>query len=111
MSGYVKVAEASALGEGENKAVDVDGVDVLLCNTKEGYFAVENRCTHQLTALEGGKIRGCFIFCPLHGQRFSLKDGAPIGQLTDKPIRTFPVKVEDGAVFVSPSPAAVGAQD
>ena len=89
---YVRVAAASEVGENANRAYRVGDYDVLLCNTKEGFFAIENLCTHQRAELEGGKIRGCFIFCPLHGQRFSLKDGTPIGQLTDKPVRTFALK-------------------
>ncbi|MGC6512469.1 MAG: Rieske (2Fe-2S) protein [Parvibaculales bacterium] len=100
MSEFVKCAGLSEVPENQNKAVDVNGVSVLLCHTKEGMMAVENMCSHQLQPLEGGRIRGCFIFCPLHGQRFNLKDGAPIGSLTDKPIKTFEVKVEGEDVLV-----------
>ncbi|MGC6471865.1 MAG: Rieske (2Fe-2S) protein [Parvibaculales bacterium] len=101
MSEFVKCAKLSEIGENQNMAVDVAGVSVLLCHTKEGMMAVENMCSHQLQPLEGGRIRGCFIFCPLHGQRFNLKDGAPIGSLTDKPLKTFEVKIEGDDVLVS----------
>jgi 3-phenylpropionate/trans-cinnamate dioxygenase ferredoxin subunit len=43
------------------------------------------------------------VFCPLHGQRFDLKDGSPIGALTKKPIRVFPVKIENDDIFVDMS--------
>lgn len=106
-----RIAAVGEIEANANRAFDVDGVSVLLCNTKDGFFAVENVCSHQLTELEGGKIRGCFIFCPLHGQRFDLRDGKPIGQLTDKPIKTFPVTVENGEIFVRLAPQPAGAQD
>ena len=112
--GFVRAAGVSDIGENQNKAFRIGEYDILINNTKEGFFAVENLCTHQRAELEGGKIRGCFLFCPLHGQRFSLKDGAPIGQLTDKPIRTFPLKVEGDDILVIPHPTAPesgGAQD
>ncbi|WP_425407901.1 Rieske (2Fe-2S) protein [Hyphococcus sp.] len=103
--GFVKAASVSDIAENENKAFKLGDVDVLICNTKEGFFAVQNECTHQLTELEGGRVRGCFIFCPLHGQRFNLKDGTPIGQLTDKPIKTYPVKIDGDDILVCPEPA------
>jgi nitrite reductase/ring-hydroxylating ferredoxin subunit len=105
MTNFVRAASATEIGENESKAFLIGDTDILICHTREGFFAVENKCTHQLQALEGGKIRGCFIFCPLHGQRFNLKDGAAIGQLTDKPLKVFPVKVEGGEVYVQSAPA------
>jgi 3-phenylpropionate/trans-cinnamate dioxygenase ferredoxin subunit len=103
---FILVAKTSEIAEYSSKAFDIDGENILLCNTSEGFFAVKNQCTHQLQELEGGKIRRCFIFCPLHGQRFNLKDGAPIGDLTDKPLPTFAVKVIGENVYVNPNAAA-----
>jgi 3-phenylpropionate/trans-cinnamate dioxygenase ferredoxin subunit len=103
----IRVGCASDVPASGGKAFQAGDFSVLVCNTRDGWFAVENVCSHQLQALEGGKIRGCFIFCPLHGQRFDLRSGAPIGQLTDKPLRVFDVKVEGENLFVSPSPRDV----
>ncbi|MBI1392374.1 MAG: Rieske 2Fe-2S domain-containing protein [Alphaproteobacteria bacterium] len=94
----------------DGKSFQVAGRNILVCRTKEGFFAVDNLCTHQLQELEGGKIRGCYIFCPLHGQRFDLRDGKPIGQLTDKPLPTYPIELEGRDVRVSPRPN-VGERD
>lgn len=106
--GFVKICAAPDIGVNESKAFDVGGRSVLVCNTKEGLFAVSNICTHQLQALEGGKLRGHFIFCPLHGQRFNLKDGSTAGQLTDKPLDTFRLKIDNGDIFVNPLPVGAG---
>lgn len=105
---FVKAACVADFGENENKAFKIGEYDILIGNTREGFFAVENLCTHQLTELEGGRIRGCFIFCPLHGQRFSLKDGTPIGKLTDKPLKTFPLKVDGEDILICPRPNGQG---
>ena len=103
---FVKAASTGDLAENESKAFDIGGEQILICNTKAGFFAVNNICTHQLQALQGGKIRSFYIFCPLHGQRFNLKDGTPIGQLTDKPLKTYPLKIEGDDILVSPTPCA-----
>ena len=108
VDGYVRVGADSDFAEGEARVETVCGVEVLICRTGGGLFAVENRCSHQLSPLAGGKLRGCFIFCPLHGARFDLRDGKPIGQITDKYLRAFPVRVEGGEVFVSLEPAHCG---
>lgn len=108
--GFLDAASLSDIPENSSIGVSLGGEDILLCNTREGVFAVKNQCTHQLQALEGGKIRGCFIFCPLHGQRFSLKDGSPIGQLTDKPLRTYALRIEGDRIMVDPA-APGGGQD
>ncbi|MEM9169374.1 MAG: Rieske 2Fe-2S domain-containing protein [Pseudomonadota bacterium] len=102
--GYAYAAKVGDIPENASKAVDIDGRSILICNTRDGFLAVENLCTHQLQALEGGKIRGCYIFCPLHGQRFNLKDGKPIGQLTDKPLPVFRLRVDGDEIWINPEP-------
>lgn len=96
-----KIAQLSAIAEGQSLAVELDGLSILLCHTTEGVFAVENKCSHQLQPLAGGRIRGCYIFCPLHGQRFSLKDGAPFGRLTDKPISCYQTRLEGDDIYLT----------
>ena len=107
---FLKVCATEEIGENGSKAFDIAGENILICNTKDGFLAVHNICTHQLQELEGGKIRSCFIFCPLHGQRFNLKDGTPIGKLAEKPLPTYELRVEGGDIFVNPEPRA-GAPD
>jgi len=97
---FTPLAKCADVSEGQNKAFQIDGHNVLLCHTQEGFFAVENQCSHQLQALEGGRMRGCFIFCPAHGQRFNLKTGEPIGKLTDKPITIYPLKIDNGEILI-----------
>lgn len=101
MPRYVPTFPASELEKNKSRAVDLEGRSVLVCNAGGDFYAVENRCSHQAAELEGGRIRGCFISCPLHGLRFNLKDGEPMGQLTRTPITTFDVRVVDGVIEVA----------
>ena len=70
-------------------SIDVEGEKVLICNANGIHYAIENNCSHQDAPLEKGRIRGKFICCPLHGVRFNLETGEPVGQLTRKPIKTY----------------------
>ena len=45
-------------------------------------------------------MKACFLFCPLHGVRFDLRDGSPAGTLTDQPIPTLPVKIDGDDILV-----------
>ena len=96
----VFVAALSDVPDGGNRAFDVDGESILICRTKSGIFAAANKCSHAESALEGGIMKGSFLFCPLHGARFDLRDGSTKGQLTKTPIRTYPVRLDGERILV-----------
>jgi 3-phenylpropionate/trans-cinnamate dioxygenase ferredoxin subunit len=89
------------LSDNDSRAVTISGQKVLVCRAGGALYAVENRCTHQEAELEGGRIRGCFISCPLHGVRFDLRDGTPMGQLTRVALPTYEARVVDGMIEVA----------
>ena len=93
--------EMPMLAPGQREVVTVGDSCVLVCNVGGVHYAVENRCTHQETALHEGRIRHGFIACPLHGVRFDLKTGEPKGDLTRIPLRTFSVTEEGGTLTIS----------
>ena len=94
------IARLDDIEPGGTLAVAHGGEQVLLVRTDHGVFAVENRCSHAYQELAGGKVKKVFIFCPLHGVRFDLRNGCPKGDLTDKPIKAWHCEVEDGAIAV-----------
>lgn len=89
-----RVTRLADLPPDSNKAYRLGQRSVLLCRTAAGVFALENRCTHQLQPLEGGRMRGPHLFCPKHGQRFDMRTGATAGQLTRIPLQVFEVRVD-----------------
>ncbi len=94
-----RIAALDEVPENGNRAFAVGERSVLLCRSSAGVFAVENMCSHAMALLEGGRVKGPHLFCPLHGMRFDLRTGAPSGQLTKKPITCYAVTVEDGVVY------------
>lgn len=97
---FERVASLSDVPEHGNRIFNVGATQVLIARAPMGIYAVGAICSHQYTPLEGGKMKACFIFCPLHGVRFDMRDGKPAGTLTDQPIPTWPVKVEGDDIFV-----------
>ena len=95
------IARLDDIAPGATLVVAHGGEQVLLVRTDHGVFAVENRCSHAYQELAGGKVKKVFIFCPLHGQRFDLRDGCPKGgELTKQPIKAWHCEEQDGGVAV-----------
>jgi len=94
-----RIAALADLAASGGTPVEVGGRSLLVCRSGAGTFVIENRCSHQLAKLEGGKVKGPHIFCPLHGVRFDLRDGSPTGTLTKARIMVFASVIEDDAVY------------
>jgi nitrite reductase/ring-hydroxylating ferredoxin subunit len=58
-------------------------------------------CSHQSNQLsDGGYLDGDEVQCAFHGGRFNIRTGAAIGLPATEPIRTFPVEVREGRIYV-----------
>ena len=97
---YIQVADITDIDLNHSLSVDVDGQAILICNTENGVFAVEDRCTHADIPLCGGQIIGNFISCPVHGAVFDLSDGSVQAPPAFEDLETFEVKIEDTLISV-----------
>ena len=100
MSDFETIASTVDIPANRSLAVEHRGLRLLVCNAGGEFVVVENRCSHQDQPLERGRIRNGYIICPVHGMRFRLKNGEPVGQLTRVPIRLFESRVTGDAVQV-----------
>ena len=96
----IAVAPLTEIPENGTRTFALHGKSVLVARTPAGVFAIENRCSHALQALEGGKLRGFHIFCPAHGVRFDMRDGSAMGTLTKSPINVWDVEIIDGVIYI-----------
>ena len=72
----------------------VDGVDIVIARTGDGWFAVEDRCTHAGCAFsEDADLHGFEIVCNCHGSEFDIRTGEVRRGPAERPVRTFPVRV------------------
>jgi 3-phenylpropionate/trans-cinnamate dioxygenase ferredoxin component len=74
---------------------------VAVFRTEDGaVFAIDDTCTHQDASLSDGWVDGCEVECPLHSSRFDLRTGKVDAPPAKLPVRTYPVVVRDGTIFV-----------
>ena len=99
---------------GEKKPYTVGEEEVLVYHLEEGFFATQSKCTHLFWPLKNGKMKNqCELECQFHRARFDVRTGEviewanfPIGvQLLnlvrkEKALKTFPVTLQEGKVFV-----------
>jgi 3-phenylpropionate/trans-cinnamate dioxygenase ferredoxin subunit len=97
---FIQVADITDIDLNQSVSVEVDGQAILICNTENGVFAVEDRCTHSDIPLCGGQIVGNFISCPVHGAVFDLSDGSVQAPPAFEDLETFEVKIEDTLISV-----------
>jgi 3-phenylpropionate/trans-cinnamate dioxygenase ferredoxin component len=64
------------------------------------YFATDGLCTHEQVHLSGGLVMDHIIECPKHNGRFDYRTGEAKGAPACVNLKTYAVKVEDGAVLI-----------
>ncbi|MFS8097288.1 bifunctional 3-phenylpropionate/cinnamic acid dioxygenase ferredoxin subunit [Lentzea alba] len=83
------------------ESVRVPGeVAIAVFNADGEFYAIDDTCSHQDASLSEGWLEGCFVECPLHAASFDLRTGVPTCLPAKKAVRTYPVVVQDGVIYV-----------
>lgn len=98
---FVAVAQLDEIAPGTKKLVEVNGTEIILCNTKDKIFAVRNLCSHAYEKLEDGRLRNGWISCPVHGARFDLETGDPMNPPATIPIDIYEVRIAGGTIEIA----------
>ncbi|MEY2729223.1 MAG: hypothetical protein RL584_349 [Pseudomonadota bacterium] len=80
--------------------VSTDGHDLALYSVEGQVHCTANQCTHGNALLSEGFLIDGEIECPLHQGRFDVRTGQPTCDPACDPVRVYPVKIEDGRVYV-----------
>jgi 3-phenylpropionate/trans-cinnamate dioxygenase ferredoxin subunit len=103
VSGEWKVlcATAEAL-PGEMLPVFLEDVALLVVNHDGQFYVIEDQCTHDSYELSSGRFdpETMSVECAYHGAQFDVRSGEALCPPAYEPVRKFPVKVEDGLVYV-----------
>ena len=101
MTEYQRLARVEDIPAGKSRRFEIQGKEILLCQVKGEFFAVDNICTHAYAQLNEGRLRGYRLVCPLHGASFDVRDGSVKGKPARVPLVSYSIKVENGEIFVS----------
>ncbi len=72
----------------------------IYCSPSNKYYATDGLCTHEKVHLADGLVMDHIIECPKHNGRFDYTSGAAKGAPVCVNLKTYPVKVETGIVFI-----------
>lgn len=95
---YKVLNDKDELKEGRVMTVTAGHTDICLTHWKGRFTALNNKCPHQGGPLGEGSIEKGLLRCPWHGWDFCPHGGSSDDY--DDGLESFPLKIEEGAVFV-----------
>ncbi len=98
---WVKVASVEDVPEGGTLPTRCGGEPVCLYKLQGTIFATHDTCTHGQASLADGFVYEENIECPLHQGLFHIPTGRAVGAPCTEDIKTYSVKVEDGAILIA----------
>ena len=97
---WVPALADAALGEGESRKVDLDGVPIMLARWHGEVYALANTCVHRGGPLDEGELVDGCVVCPLHSSTFRLEDGSVERGPATYPQPALETRVRDGSIEV-----------
>jgi 3-phenylpropionate/trans-cinnamate dioxygenase ferredoxin subunit len=97
---FVRVARAGQVPEGVVRRFFVGDLELAVSRFDGEVHISANYCTHLACHLSSGKATEDGLLCPCHGSVFDYATGEPLSPPAVKPIKVYPVREEDGEIFV-----------
>jgi MocE subfamily Rieske [2Fe-2S] domain protein len=83
--------------------VKVGSLAIAVYRAKGQFYATQDLCTHERAYLSDGVVIDCIVECPFHQGRFDVRTGKAMGAPVIVPLKTYPLKVVDGLLYVQVS--------
>jgi nitrite reductase/ring-hydroxylating ferredoxin subunit/uncharacterized membrane protein len=97
---WTPVLPATSLN-GKPVRVEVDGVGLVVCQTKPGEVAAFGEfCPHLAAPMADGWVERGRIVCPWHGSRFALESGEVLRGPSATPLPCYEARLVDGMIEV-----------
>jgi 3-phenylpropionate/trans-cinnamate dioxygenase ferredoxin subunit len=98
---WIDAGQADRVSREDVAPFEHEGKSYALYRTADDrYYATDGICTHEFAELADGYVEGTIIECPMHNGRFDFTTGAAKGAPACVDLQTFPVKVENGHIFI-----------
>jgi len=99
---WVEVCAVEDIDEEDVIRFDHDGRTFAVYRSADNdFFATDGLCSHERVHLADGLVMDDVIECPKHNGRFNYKTGKALGAPVCIDLNTWPVKVENGSVFIA----------
>ena len=103
IAGHIRAGDIDDLKRDGCRVVTGGGHAIAVIHHDGEIYAVDNRCPHMGFPLDRGSVSGGILTCHWHHARFDLASGGTFNPFADD-VRSFPVTVVDGQVWVDPRP-------
>src|SRR3977135_2441508 len=103
MPSRVELCNTSDLDVGCDLRVERDDLILAVFNVDGEFFVTDDTCTHGPGSLSEGYVEGDVVECNFHQGAFNIRTGAIVAPPCTIPIRTYPVVISEGAVYIDPS--------
>ncbi|WP_069865829.1 non-heme iron oxygenase ferredoxin subunit [Pseudomonas citronellolis] len=97
---WIRAAHFDDVPEDDVIGVSLNNHEYALYKVDGEVFATDNICSHGHARLCDGFLEDGQIECPLHQGRFDIRNGKAMCEPLTEDIRAYPVRVEDGNVFL-----------
>ena len=97
---WTDAASREALAKSVLLEVEAAGAAILLYDVGGTVYATAAVCPHHAAWLSQGSIRGDIVDCPRHMGQFHIPTGRKLRGPECPDLRTYPVRVQDGRVWV-----------
>ena len=101
--GHIRVGSLDQVRERGCMVVTGGGHAIAVFHHDGQVYAVDNRCPHMGFPLDRGSVSDGILTCHWHHARFDLSSGGTFNPFADD-VRSFPVSVVDGEVWIDPEP-------
>jgi uncharacterized membrane protein/nitrite reductase/ring-hydroxylating ferredoxin subunit len=108
--GFVNVADAASVGDGETLRAEVNGNVIAIVNLGGEFYAFQEFCTHRFGPLSEGSFHGHQVECPWHRSRFDVRTGKVTQGPAKLDLKTYEVSVQDGKIRVRAPSEGSGAR-
>lgn len=102
---FEKVCPADEVQVNTPHRVVLEGNPIVVVRDSAGeVFAIGDTCTHGDISLSEGFVEDDTIECWAHGSMFSLRTGWPLNLPAYEPVPVFGITIEDGDIYIDPTP-------
>ncbi|WCK53185.1 MocE family 2Fe-2S type ferredoxin [Aneurinibacillus sp. Ricciae_BoGa-3] len=99
--GWIETCDVDDIEEEDVIRFDYEDRTFAIYRTiKSEYYATDGYCTHERFHLADGLVMGTQIECPKHNGRLDFTTGEAKRAPICESIRTYPVKIDGGKIFI-----------
>ena len=100
MSEYVPAASVTDFPSSGKLCLEVADRFVVIVKLEDGFFCVDDVCTHDGGTLGEGELQQNCLVCPRHGAKFDVRTGAAMSMPATEPTVAHEVKIEGDSILV-----------